>query len=146
MSEVTIRRATSADQGIIKQLVREESLDPTSLNWPQFLIAERGSEVVGIGQIRLYRGCRELGSLVVKRGFRNRGVGALLVEALLAQETGDVYLECASYNQPYYERFGFRRIPWWQAPMPLKLKAGFGQIARLFGWRVVTMKREATQP
>jgi hypothetical protein len=40
----------------------------------------------------------------------------------------------------YYNKFGFERIAWWQAPMPLKGKVAFGQIGRLFGYRVIAMK------
>jgi amino-acid N-acetyltransferase len=142
MTDVQVRRATADDQPIIKQMVKDEGLDPTSLNWSQFLIAHNDGEIVGIGQIRPYPKCRELGSLVVREAYRKQGVGELLVDALLANETGDVYLECLSHNEHYYEKFGFKRIPWWQAPMPLKLKAGMGQtVGRLLGFRVVAMKR-----
>jgi amino-acid N-acetyltransferase len=141
MSDVQIRKATENDQAIIRQMVKEERLDPTSLNWPQFLVAEEAGAVIGIGQIRPYPKCRELGSLAVKEAYRKQGVGERLVEALLANESGDVYLECLSHNEHYYAKFGFQRIAWWQAPMPLRLKVGFGVIGRLFGFRVIAMKR-----
>ena len=142
MSDIQLRPATADDQAAIRQLVRAEGLDPTALHWSHFLIAECEGEMVGIGQVRPYPNCRELGSLAVKASYRQQGVGALIVNALLARETGEVYLECVAANERYYTRFGFQRIPWWQAPMPLKLKAGLSQIVRLLGYRVVTMRRK----
>ncbi len=140
----TIRPATESDQAIIKQMVRDEGLDPTALHWSHFLVAEADGDIVGIGQIRPYRKCRELGSLAVRKPYRGTGVGSQIVRALLAQESGDVYLECLHFNEGYYARFGFERIPWWQAPMPLKLKAGMGKImGPMFRFRVVTMRRTA---
>lgn len=141
MSELTIRRATAEDQRLIRDWVKAARLDPTALRWPQFLIAEDAGVVVGIGQIRPYPACRELGSLVVAPERRGTGVGAQLVHALLADEPGPVYLECEQHNESFYLRFGFRTIPWHQAPMPLKLKAGAGHFAgKLFGFRVVAMR------
>lgn len=143
MPDVHIRPATADDQDMIRQMVKAEDLDPTALHWSHFLIAKNGGEIVGIGQVRPSPNCRELGSLVVKEPYRKQGVGAQIVNALLAQETGDVYLECLDFNERYYTRFGFERISWWRAPMPLKLKAGLGQIwGRFAGFRVITMRRE----
>jgi N-acetylglutamate synthase-like GNAT family acetyltransferase len=139
---IHIRPATESDQAQIKALVRGEGLDPTALHWSHFLIAEDGGQTVGIGQIRPYPNCRELGSLVVVDSHREQGIGGLLIEALLKDEAGPVYLECLAFREAYYSKFGFRRVPWWQTPMPLKLKAGVGgTLGRLFGYRVIAMKR-----
>ncbi|MDX2138625.1 MAG: GNAT family N-acetyltransferase [Chloroflexota bacterium] len=136
-----IRPATVDDQSLIRAWVRQVRLDPTALKWQHFLIAEDGGAVVGIGQIRPYPRCRELGSLVVAPERRGTGVGAQLVRALLASEPGPVYLECGGHNEAFYLRFGFRPIPWHQVPMPLKLKSGLGQlVGRLFGFRIVVMR------
>lgn len=143
MSDVTIRPAAPADQTTIRQMVKDERLDPTALDWSHFLVAEDAGHIVGIGQIRPYPKCRELGSLVVKADYRGQHVGERLIAALLAQESGDVYLECEQKNETYYNRAGFRRIPWHQAPMPLKLKTLIGgTIIRLFGFRIIAMKRD----
>lgn len=142
MSDVVIRKATEGDQAIIKQMVSEARLDPTALHWSHFRVAEKNGEIIGIGQIRPYPKCRELGSLVVKLAYRGQYIGEQLVTALLADEQGDVYLECRSHNEGYYARFGFQTIPWRQTPMPLKLKAGIGHyVGKLIGFKLVTMKR-----
>jgi N-acetylglutamate synthase-like GNAT family acetyltransferase len=142
MSDVTIRKATESDQETIKQMVRAEHLDPTALHWSHFRVADKAGEIIGIGQIRPSPNCRELGSMVVKQPYRGQHIGEMIIEALLEHEPGDVYLECRSHNEGYYQRFGFQRIPWWQAPMPLKVKAGMAHfIAKLFGVELLTMKR-----
>ena len=117
MTDVQVRRARAEDEAAIRQMVKEARLDPSSLNWPQFLVAEKDGAVVGIGQIRPYPNCRELGSLVVKKAYQERGIGGRLVEALLENETGDVYLECVRPRDRYYAKFGFERISVWQTPM-----------------------------
>ncbi len=138
----TIRRATAADQDTIRAMVRAAGLDPTALHWSHFYMAERGGEVVGIGQVRPAPRCRELGSLVVRKDLRGQGIGGQIIEAILASEPGDVYLECRARLASYYARFGFEEIPWQQAPMPLKLKAGTGHlIGGLFGFKGAVMVR-----
>ena len=140
---VTLRRATPSDQPVIRRLVHQARLDPTGLNWPAFIIAEHNGAIVGVGQVRPYPNCRELGSLVVREDLRGRGIGGQIIRALLAEERGTVYLECRDRLVPYYARFGFVEIPWRSAPMPLRFKAGLGNLlGRLFGIRIAVMKWE----
>jgi N-acetylglutamate synthase-like GNAT family acetyltransferase len=142
MPDIHIRPATEADETTIRRMVKAEHLDPTSLKWQNFLMAEHEGKVVGIGQIRPYANCPELGSLVVLKEFQRQGIGGMLIEALLARESGVVYLECRRPLESYYRRFGFEEISWWQAPMPLKLKSGMGNIlGRLFGIRIAVMRK-----
>jgi predicted N-acetyltransferase YhbS len=141
LATIDIRAATERDQAQIRAMVRAERLDPTALHWSHFLVAEESGQTVGIGQMRPYLNCRELGSLVVLESHRERGIGGLLIEALLKAEAGPVYLECLAFREAYYSKFGFVRLPWWETPMPLKLKAGAGAVLGwLFGYRVITMR------
>jgi N-acetylglutamate synthase-like GNAT family acetyltransferase len=143
MPTIQIRPALESDQEIIRQMVKNAQLDPTSLHWSHFKVAEQDGLIIGIGQIRPYPRCRELGSLTVTADYRKHGVGAMIVNALLEQETGDIYLECESFNERYYTRFGFVRIPWYQAPYPLNLKVSLiGGILRIvFREHIIAMKR-----
>ena len=139
---VTIRAATRDDRRTIRELVRKAHLDPTGVRWPHFLVAEQEGVVVGIGQVRRYRNCRELGSLVVRDDRRGQGIGGQIVEALLARHHGEVFLECRAVMVPYYRHFGFEEIPWQHAPHPLRFKAGLGDtLGRLVGVRVAVMVR-----
>jgi amino-acid N-acetyltransferase len=146
MPTIQIRPAVEADQSIIKQMVSAEQLDPSALHWSHFVIAENDGQVVGIGQVRPHPHGRELGSLIVKEGFREQGVGTLIVNALLEKEKGDVYLECDSRNEPYYSRFGFVRIPWYRAPYPLNLKAGTAKIIVGFMYKLELIVMKRPQP
>jgi N-acetylglutamate synthase-like GNAT family acetyltransferase len=140
---VYLRPATEADQDAIRAMVFAERLDPTSLNWRNFIVAADGGEIVGIAQIKPHRDCREFGSLVVKPAYRRRGIGRQLVEALLSKETGDVYLLCAAQRAPYYRQFGFEMIDHAQAPPTLRRKLRLVALFRFAGVHVVAMKKRA---
>jgi amino-acid N-acetyltransferase len=146
----TLRRAIANDQATIKRMVYAARLDRSSLHWSHFIVAELPQiGIVGIGQIRPYRNCPELGSLLVLKSYRNLGIASQIVYALLASRPAPIYLECASYNLPYYLRFGFYEIPWHQAPWPLSLKAGVGTLAGrlglLRGYTVAAMRWDGDQ-
>lgn len=139
---INIRSATIADEVTIKQMIREARLDPTSLKWQRFLIAEYEDEIVGIGQIKQYPGCEELGSLVTKKDCRGQGIGGKLIEALEARAGRPLYLFCAAHNESYYLRFAYEIISWWDAPNFLKLKLSPTLLFRLFGIRVLIMRKK----
>lgn len=138
---ITIRSATENDSSIIKQMVRQARLDPTSLKWQNFLIAEADGEIVGIGQVKQLPNCEELGSLVTKRAYRGQGVGARLISELEARAGRPLYLLCEAKLGTYYQRFGYETISWWSAPAILKLKLTPALILRLFGIRVLVMRK-----
>jgi amino-acid N-acetyltransferase len=139
---VSIRRAAAADRAIIFKLVLGAQLDPTSLDWRNFMLAvddaDSAAGVVGCAQIKRYTDCNEFGSLVVRAAARKRGVGALLIEALLREEAGDVYLVCLDKLRAYYERAGFERVSFDDSPRTLRVKQRAG---RIFGLSVICMAR-----
>jgi N-acetylglutamate synthase-like GNAT family acetyltransferase len=107
----TIRPATEADQDTIRRLIREAGLNPMSLDWPHFVVAEQDGAVVGIGQVKPHRdGSRELASIAVVPALQGSGIGGAVIRTLLARETGVLHLTCRRQMQGYYERFGFRRL------------------------------------
>ena len=137
-----IRPATETDATTIKRMIRKARLDPTSLKWQHFLLAEDGAQkIIGIGQVKPYPGCEELGSLVVLPDYREQGIGGALIEALEARAGRPLYLLCLSTMGPYYQRFGYQRISWWAAPWFLKLKLSPALLFRLFGMRVFVMRK-----
>ena len=138
-----LRPAQAEDQTTIRALVRQERLDPTSLHWRNFLVAEdAGGRIVGIGQVKPLPGARELGSLVVVPEYRQQGVGAALIQTLWAREKGPLYLLTRDRRVPYYQKFGFRPIGWRDAPWAIRAKLLPALAFRLFGVRVVAMRRE----
>jgi amino-acid N-acetyltransferase len=140
---IHIRRASVDDQETIRRMVFDAELDPTSLHWSQFMVAETDSgEIVGAGQIRP-RG-HELGSIVVLPTYRNQGIAGRIITALLADETDVVYLECEKHMRGYYARFGFEEIAWWRAPFPLNVKHVYLKMRYWWsGYRFAVMKRPA---
>lgn len=138
---VEIRPATQNDTSTIRKMISSENLDPTSLNWRHFLIAEADNQIVGIGQIKVYPGCQELGSLVVDKAYRNQGIGEQLINALEQKAGRPLYLLCESTMEAYYARFGYKTITWWQAPAFLKLKLSPTVFFRVFGIRVLVMRK-----
>ncbi len=144
MSQFTIRPARAEEEAAIKALIRREHLDPFNVHWQNFLVAEDADagRLVGIGQVKPYPHGRELGSLVVAPERRQNGVGAAIVNALIARESGPLLLFCLQFREPFYAKFGFRRVGWRELPGELKLKYAFGTaFTRLFARRLIAMKR-----
>lgn len=140
-SSLHIREAHAEDASMIRRMVRAARLDPTSLDWRHFLIAEVEGHPVGIGQVKEYPGCQEMGSLVTLPAYRGRGVASALIEALEARAGRPLYLLCAARMEPYYQRFDYVTIPWRRAPWFLKLKLLPVLPLRLFGIRVLVMRK-----
>lgn len=141
--QVIIREAHADDEAVIKQMIRAAQLDPTSLKWKNFLVAEADNKIVSIGQLKPYPGCQELGSLVTLREYRGRGIAASIIASLEEKADFPLYLLCLEKMVPYYQRFGYQVIRWWEAPYFLKLKTSPTIPLRLFGLRVSIMRKDA---
>lgn len=123
---IIIRPATAADQPAIKALVCAARLNPSGIRWPQFLVAEDGARIVGIGQVKPHGdGSRELASIAVVPDQQRKAIARLIIRALLARERGTLYLTCRDQMQSYYARFGFRPAP------PPELTPYFRRLRRL---------------
>ena len=137
-----IRAATEADRATIRKMVFAERLDPTSLNWRHFLVAENDGQIVGIGQIRPHRGCLELGSLVVLESHRKQGIAAQLMAALEARAGYPLYLFCEARMREFYARSGYEVIGWQDMPWILRLKRMPTLLFRPFGIRILVMRKD----
>jgi len=140
----TIRPATRGDQATIRGMIREAGINPMSLKWPSFLVAEEGGAIVGVGQVKVHGdGSRELASMAVTPARQGEGIGSAIVNALIAGQ-GDrvLHLTCRRDAQAYYERFGFRRLdradypPYFARFLPL-----VNAFARLARTQIVVMRR-----
>ncbi len=139
-----IRPATRADQATIREMIRKAGINPMSLNWPNFLVAEEDGAVVGVGQVKVHGdGSRELASMAVIPARQGEGIGSGIVNALIAGQGGRVlHLTCRRETQGYYERFGFRRLD--RADYPpyfARLLPVVNAIARLARTEIVVMRR-----
>ncbi len=129
-----LRPATSKDLNTIRWLVFSVPLDPTQLRWQQFWVIECEQSVIACGQLRSFEEAQELGSLVVRKDWRDRGLGSLLVNHLIQVATKPLYLECLGQRLAnYYERFGFEPVEWEHLPRSLQRKFGTSKkLATLF--------------
>lgn len=134
-----IRPATEADQPRITKMVRDAQLFPIGLKWQRFLVAEENGVVIGMVQLKTHRwGTKELGSLAVIPAHQKQGIGATLIDALLTKEAQAIYLNCHISMEPFYQRFGFRRLSWRELPLDFK-------IIRLFLWLISPFAHIATK-
>jgi N-acetylglutamate synthase-like GNAT family acetyltransferase len=142
---LTIRPATEADQLTIRRLIKEAGINRMSLNWPNFVVAEDGGAIVGIGQVKTHGdGSRELASIAVVSARQSQGVGSAIIKTLLAREQGVVHLTCRSQLQGYYERFGFSRLNPADFPRYFRRMVPIiNVVARRFGTEILVMRREA---
>jgi N-acetylglutamate synthase-like GNAT family acetyltransferase len=109
-STVYLRAAVAADAPVIRRMVYAAGINPLSLHWQNFVVAEdalrMGEAVVGIGQVKQHGdGSRELASIAVRPEWQ--GIGSAIVRTLLAREHGPLYLLCREQLTGYYARFGF---------------------------------------
>lgn len=146
----TIRPAVEADQPTIVSFIHQAKINPRNLHWERFLIAEENGKIVGIRQVKIYKnGTREVASGFVLPEYRRQGISAQLMEAILAIESGPLYLMCRDRRTYYYEPFGFRQLEVNQLPADFKKEYRIGRIVTtllsMFSKdkvRIVPMKRE----
>lgn len=127
---VHIRPATQADAWPIRQLVWRSRLNPTDLDWQRFIVATDGNrQLIGCGQVKPHEdGTRELASIAVAQGWRGQGIASAIIDRLLNEHPGTLYLMCRSRLGPFYHRFDFRSIE--EAQMP----PYFRRVSRLVRW------------
>ena len=110
---IVLRPATAADQARIVAHIRAAQINPLALNWQHFTLAvdQASGALVGTGQIKThFDGSRELASLAVAPEWQGQGVARRLIEHLLRENPGTLYLTCRSTLEPLYARFGFSPI------------------------------------
>ncbi|MGD0173258.1 MAG: GNAT family N-acetyltransferase [Anaerolineales bacterium] len=145
---ISLRPAAAADERAIRAIIRGEGLNPLSLHWQNFLLAEDSQrKIVGIGAVKQHAdGSRELASIAVLPEWRGRGVASAVINALLSRESRPLYLTCRDTMTGFYERFGFREIGVGEmTPYFRRLFRILGIVIRAIhaGRKPVVMKREA---
>ena len=147
----SVRPATESDQEEISALVRGARLNPSSLRWERFVVAEGEDGIAGIAQVRIHRdGARELASMVVRDELRDRGIATALVDELLAAERGAVYVLVDEPYAKHFARWGFGPVPMSGLPRSMRRQYRIGRIVTSIGSliarrkiRIVPLAREA---
>ena len=144
--ECVIRPASEQDIKSIRRLVWSAKLDPTQLRWEQVWAIDCDGKLAACGQLRKFTGAQELGSLVVAKDWRDRGLGIYLTKYLIEQATQPLYLECLGKGlASFYTRFGFVEVSVQDLPQSLKFKFGLSQLAKiLFRIPVTIMQYQAS--
>ncbi|MBO9998685.1 MAG: GNAT family N-acetyltransferase [Cyanobacteria bacterium SID2] len=132
--ESTLRRATVEDLPGIRGLVFRAFLDPTQLRWQQFWVLEIDRRIIACGQLREFDGVQELGSLVVARDWRHRGIGTAMAKHLIEQATRSLYVDCLGKRLClFYQRLGFVEMTDDDIPPQLHLRYGIlGILKKVF--------------
>jgi N-acetylglutamate synthase-like GNAT family acetyltransferase len=150
---IWIRPATAADRDRISGLIREARLNPRDLDWRRFMVADAGGTLVGCAQVRVHaNGTRELASVAVTADRQGSGMGGRLVESILSQESGVVYLMTRRETAGYFERFDFQRVDAADTPSDFRRQYRIGQVITTLvsplarRWiRIVPMRREPSR-
>lgn len=101
-----------------------------ALDWHRFVLAtDTNGTVIGCGQVKPHSdGTAELASIAVLPEWRGMGVARKIIEYLLDQHPGRIYLTCRSRLGPFYQKFGFQTIQ--QAEMT----PYFRRLSRIVAW------------
>lgn len=132
---IVFRRAGEQDQPAIRALVHGERLNPTGINWPNFLVAAVGGQIIGAAQVRNHTdGSRELGSLVVAREKRGQGIASRMIDALLANEREPIWMITSEPYARNFARWHFEPIEPSAAPVKVRFNYRMGRLARIISF------------
>jgi len=109
---ISLRPATQSDSATIRLIIRQMGINPMGLDWQHFILADdRSGNIVGCGQVKPHAdGTQELASIAVLPAWRGRGIARRVIDQLLEQYPGTLYLTCRSELGTMYEKFGFHVI------------------------------------
>jgi amino-acid N-acetyltransferase len=126
VSDLSIRAAAESELPELLALLRDCDLphEGVAEHLGGFLVARDGGSLLGVVGLECYGEVGLLRSLAVRRDTRGRGVGAMLVEALMEaarkKDIAVLYL-LTETAQDFFPRFGFERIP--RASLDTRLEA-----------------------
>jgi N-acetylglutamate synthase-like GNAT family acetyltransferase len=125
-----LRPAKAEDMPAIHSLIREADINPLGLDWRRFIVAVNSSDqLIGCGQIKGHRdGTHELASIAVRLGWRGHGIASAIIEHLLSENPGLLYLTCRENLGQFYARFGFHAL------QPAEMPVYFRRVSKLFNF------------
>ena len=120
--EIVVRAARTGDIRTIREIVRPHAdsrvlVSKDAVTYyealQQFRVAEQDGVVVGCGALHvMWEDLAEIRTLAVRPEAKGRGVGSLLLEALMAdaRELGVERLFCLTFEVDFFTRHGFEAI------------------------------------
>ncbi len=125
---VSLRPARPDDLPRVAALLEAQKLPLQGVaeHLADFIVAVRGTEVVGAAGEERYGADRLLRSVVVDMGAQRSGLGARLVAELLTRAKRDgaqTMSLLTTTAEAYFTRFGFRRVGWNELPTSLTASA-----------------------
>jgi N-acetylglutamate synthase-like GNAT family acetyltransferase len=122
----TLRQADESDGATIRQIISQAHINPTGLAWQRFILAvDHQGSIIGCGQLKPHAdGSLELASIAVIPEWRGNGVARTVIEHLLQQHPGTLYLTCRAELGPLYQKFGFQVLNPAQMPAYFKRLSG----------------------
>ena len=129
-----LRQAEAEDWLVIKALLVESALPVEDLGPDQldgFLIAEEGSDVIGLIGLQIHGDIGLLRSLAVATAARHAGVGGKLVEALesASKAAGMTELWLLTIDaERFFERHGFQMMARESAPPGIQQTSEFSDL------------------
>ncbi|MEM7726670.1 MAG: GNAT family N-acetyltransferase [Cyanobacteria bacterium P01_A01_bin.45] len=126
-----LRKARRKDIWSIRLLVLSAKLDPTQIKWQQFYLIEYQDKIIACAQLRHFSDAQEFGSLIVKKVWRNQGIGSYLVKHLVKQANKPLYLECLGKElKRFYSQRGFVKVNYENLPPSMQSKFKLSQLGK----------------
>ena len=125
-----LRPAVREDLAAIEQLLTASALplDGVREALPSFIVAESGSELVGVAGLEPCRENALLRSVAVAEDWRSRGLGRALVERVIAEAESRgvhaLYLLTTTAER-YFPSFGFRAVARDEVPADIRATREF---------------------
>ncbi len=143
----SLRPAFQSDFPAIRSLIFRVVINPTGLDWRRFWIAvDESGSLVACGQVKPHGdGSRELASIAVVPGWRGKGLSRAIIERLLNEHPGRLYLTCRAHLGSFYQRFGFQTAKENDLPAYFRRIRRFARLAKktgLFKEDLLVMMRE----
>lgn len=131
--EVVLRPARPEDLPAVLALLEAAGLPTAGVaEWlPRFVVAEGAGGLAGVAGLEAYGDDALLRSVAVAEGWRGRGLGGRLTDAVLASAAAagvrTVYL-LTETAEGFFPRHGFRRIPREEASAAVRASAEFREL------------------
>ncbi|DAB35716.1 MULTISPECIES: N-acetyltransferase [Sulfurospirillum] len=116
-------KAKLSDIALMQEVVRLEvekgiilfrSADEMSTNIRSYILAKEDDEIIGFGALHFHApDLAEIRSLIVKEGYRGKGIGRGIIENLLTEGEflGVKKVFTLTYQKGFFETLGFSEIP-----------------------------------